>query len=125
MAQWQFGMKDEARRYYDKAVQWMESKNPRDEALIRFRAEAAALLGLESLTVTVWELSTQKEVCTFSTRDLGVIGRLAWSPDATKLAVNTRVDVYKISICPAPAILLFPLPGVPTGSDWLLVAKME
>ena len=38
------GDRVEARRWYDKAVQWMETK-PRDETLIELRSEAAQLLG--------------------------------------------------------------------------------
>ncbi len=36
--------RDEARRWYDKAVQWMEKNVPQDEELKRFRAEAEELL---------------------------------------------------------------------------------
>jgi tetratricopeptide (TPR) repeat protein len=46
MAHWQLGHKDEARTWYDKAVQWMEKNKPKDEELLRFRAEAAELLGI-------------------------------------------------------------------------------
>jgi len=47
MAHWQLGDKPQARSWFDKAVPWMEKNQPRDEELIRFRAEAAALLVLE------------------------------------------------------------------------------
>jgi len=40
MTRWQLGDKQEARKWYDKAVQWMEKNQPKDEELIRFRAEA-------------------------------------------------------------------------------------
>jgi serine/threonine protein kinase/WD40 repeat protein len=46
MARWQLGEKAEARRLYEKAVRWAEKFRPGDEALIRVRAEAAALLGV-------------------------------------------------------------------------------
>jgi tetratricopeptide (TPR) repeat protein len=46
MAHWQLGHKDEARKWYDKAIQWMEQNKPADEELRRFRAEAAELLGI-------------------------------------------------------------------------------
>ncbi|HZY60726.1 MAG TPA: tetratricopeptide repeat protein, partial [Candidatus Binataceae bacterium] len=47
MAEWQRGNKDEARKWYDKAVDWAE-KNARDnEELKRFSAEATALLGVK------------------------------------------------------------------------------
>src|SRR5262249_16209571 len=45
MARWQKGEKDEARSWYDRAVAWMDQNRSRDAALIRFRAEAAAVLG--------------------------------------------------------------------------------
>jgi len=47
MAHWQLGGKDEARTWYDKAVQWMDRNNPKDPELRCFRAEAAELLGIE------------------------------------------------------------------------------
>jgi predicted exporter len=40
------GNKDEARRWYEKGVQWMDKKAPTRELLIRFRSEAAELLGV-------------------------------------------------------------------------------
>jgi tetratricopeptide (TPR) repeat protein len=46
MAHWQLGHKVEARKWYDKAVEWMEKKQPMNEELIRFRAEAVELLGI-------------------------------------------------------------------------------
>jgi serine/threonine protein kinase/Tfp pilus assembly protein PilF len=46
MAHWQLDHKDEARQWYDKAVEWMDKNQPKDEELIRFRAEAAELLGV-------------------------------------------------------------------------------
>ncbi|HEY2786999.1 MAG TPA: protein kinase [Fimbriiglobus sp.] len=44
MAHWKLGEKAQARRNYDRAVQWMEKYKPRDGELLRFRAEAAQLL---------------------------------------------------------------------------------
>ena len=46
MAHWQLGHQEEARRQYDKSVEWMEKHKPADEELKRFRAEAAELLGM-------------------------------------------------------------------------------
>ena len=46
MAHWQLSDKEQARKWYDQAVEWMEKNKPEDEELLRFRAEAAALLGL-------------------------------------------------------------------------------
>jgi tetratricopeptide (TPR) repeat protein len=47
-AHWQLGQKEEARKWYDKAVAWMEKNQPKDEQLGRFRAEAASLLKTET-----------------------------------------------------------------------------
>ena len=47
MAHWQLGHKEEARKWYDLAVAWMEKNQPKNEELCRFRAEAAELLGVE------------------------------------------------------------------------------
>jgi len=41
----QLGRASEARTWYDKAVAWMDSNAPKNEELLRFRAEAAELLG--------------------------------------------------------------------------------
>jgi len=46
MAHWQLGHKDDARSWYDRAMQWMAKHAPNNDDLRRFRAEAAALLGL-------------------------------------------------------------------------------
>jgi len=45
MARWQLGQKDEARQWYERAVQWMDKNQPKDEQYGRIRAEAAELLG--------------------------------------------------------------------------------
>jgi hypothetical protein len=47
MAHWQLGHKEEARKWFDKAVERMEKNRPSDEELRRFRAEAAELLGVK------------------------------------------------------------------------------
>jgi tetratricopeptide (TPR) repeat protein len=47
MAHWQLNEKKKARAWYDKAVQWMDMHQPKNEELRRFRAEAAALLGIK------------------------------------------------------------------------------
>jgi WD40 repeat protein/serine/threonine protein kinase/tetratricopeptide (TPR) repeat protein len=46
MAHWQLGSKDDARQWYDQAVEWMDKYQPQNEELHRFRVEAAGLLGL-------------------------------------------------------------------------------
>jgi tetratricopeptide (TPR) repeat protein len=44
MLHWQRGNKEEARRWYQQAVDWMQKHQPGDPELRRFRAEAAELL---------------------------------------------------------------------------------
>jgi uncharacterized protein HemY len=46
MAHWQLGEKDRARQWYDKAAASMEKNQPKNQGLIRFRAEADELLGM-------------------------------------------------------------------------------
>jgi superkiller protein 3 len=46
MAQEQLGARPEARQWYTAALVWMEKRAPKNEELVRFRAEAAALLSL-------------------------------------------------------------------------------
>ncbi|HEV2294793.1 MAG TPA: tetratricopeptide repeat protein, partial [Tepidisphaeraceae bacterium] len=48
MAHWQLDNEDEARQWYERAVKWMEKKAPANEELLRFRAEAAELLGIKT-----------------------------------------------------------------------------
>jgi eukaryotic-like serine/threonine-protein kinase len=47
MAHWKTGNKEEARKWYDQAVEWMEKNQPKIEYLRRFRAEAEELLGVK------------------------------------------------------------------------------
>jgi serine/threonine protein kinase/Tfp pilus assembly protein PilF len=44
MAHWRLGERDEARRWYDRAVAWIAKEKPGDDELRRFRAEAEGLL---------------------------------------------------------------------------------
>ena len=46
MAHLQLGDKEQARKWYDQAVEWLKKNKRKDEELKRFRAEAAQLLGL-------------------------------------------------------------------------------
>ncbi len=46
MAHWQRGDQEKARRWYEKAAEWMDKNKPENEELTRFRAEAAELLGV-------------------------------------------------------------------------------
>ena len=47
MTSWQADKKDEARRWYDDAATWMKENKPDNPDLLRFRAEAADLLGIK------------------------------------------------------------------------------
>src|SRR5262249_11049115 len=47
MAHWRLGEKEQAREWYDRAVEWMDKNQPKNEELRRFRAEAAELLELK------------------------------------------------------------------------------
>ncbi len=57
MAHWQLGEKLKARTWYDKSVEWMNQNAPEDEELLRFRAEAAGLLGIEDGLNSIQESS--------------------------------------------------------------------
>jgi WD40 repeat protein/serine/threonine protein kinase len=46
MAHRQLGDKDQARTWFDKAVEWSVKNQPKNEELLHFRAEAAELLGI-------------------------------------------------------------------------------
>jgi len=46
MAHWQLGHKDEARTWYDRGTDWVDKKGSFNEGLLRFRAEAANMLGI-------------------------------------------------------------------------------
>jgi serine/threonine protein kinase/tetratricopeptide (TPR) repeat protein len=48
MAEWQLGNKDAAHQWYEKAVKWMDKNATTHSELVRFRAEAAELLGIDS-----------------------------------------------------------------------------
>jgi serine/threonine protein kinase/Tfp pilus assembly protein PilF len=47
MAHWQLGRKPDAQTWYDRSVEWTLKNQPRNRELIRFRAEAEQLLGIE------------------------------------------------------------------------------
>ena len=47
MAHWRLGEKDTGREWYDRAVQWMDKNQRKEELLRRFRAEASELLELK------------------------------------------------------------------------------
>jgi len=46
MAHRRLGDRDKARKWFDRAVQWMDRHKPHDDELCRFRAEAEAMLVL-------------------------------------------------------------------------------
>jgi hypothetical protein len=47
MVNWKLDQKDEARKWYDRAMEWTLKKASKDEEVRRCRAEAAALMGVE------------------------------------------------------------------------------
>jgi superkiller protein 3 len=47
MAHHRAGHKDEARKWYDKSVAWVDKNAPKDSALLRYRREAAEVLGVK------------------------------------------------------------------------------
>src|SRR5205814_1851619 len=47
MARWQLGEKEQAVKWFDKAVAWMDKNDPKGDDLLRFRAEAAEVLGIK------------------------------------------------------------------------------
>jgi tetratricopeptide (TPR) repeat protein len=53
MAEWRRGDHVAARQWYDRAVAWMEKNRPKDEELLRFRAEAEELLGIKTESIVV------------------------------------------------------------------------
>ena len=51
MAHYQLGDKKEAGKWYDQALEWEEKNQPKNEELVRFRAEAKDLLKIERKSV--------------------------------------------------------------------------
>ena len=47
MCYWKLDNKDEARKFYDNSVKWMEKNKPDDSEFIRFRKEATKLLEIQ------------------------------------------------------------------------------
>ncbi|MBC7851937.1 MAG: hypothetical protein IAF94_00730 [Pirellulaceae bacterium] len=47
MAHWQLGEKEQAQKWYDRAVEWVSKFEQQNEEVLRFRAEAAELLGIK------------------------------------------------------------------------------
>ncbi len=48
MAHWRLGDKAQALSWYEKAAFWLDKNQPKNEELVRFRAEAAELLGVKA-----------------------------------------------------------------------------
>jgi len=61
MAYWQLGNYEQARKWYEQAIDWMDTSNAQDEQLRRFRAEAAGLLGITESQPSANPKSTEKE----------------------------------------------------------------
>jgi tetratricopeptide (TPR) repeat protein len=61
MTHWQLGEKDQARKCYDQAVRWMDTNQPQNAEVNRFRAEAAALLGIKEGPASITEVLPPKK----------------------------------------------------------------
>jgi tetratricopeptide (TPR) repeat protein len=61
MAHWQVGDKEEARKWYERAVEWMAKNNRMSSELRRYHAEAAVLLGIEEQQKTTEKPKPMKE----------------------------------------------------------------
>jgi hypothetical protein len=62
MTNGQEGNKNEARKWYGQAVQWMNKNAPRDEDLERFREAAAALLDVKKQRFPLSEKRRPRQV---------------------------------------------------------------
>jgi tetratricopeptide (TPR) repeat protein len=78
MAHWQLGNKEVARKWYTAADRWMEKNYPGNEELRRFRAEAAALLGLPEQSSATQKQSS-KDDRELYTLILDVYPEAAWA----------------------------------------------
>jgi hypothetical protein len=47
MAHQRAGHMDEARKWYDKGITWIDKHAPKDSELLRYRTEAASVLGIK------------------------------------------------------------------------------
>jgi hypothetical protein len=63
MAHWKLGHKEEARKWHGQASAWMEQKEYGDPRLRRFRAEAAALLGVTDPNEQTAQQAETKNYC--------------------------------------------------------------
>ena len=61
MAHWQLGNKEQARKWNDRAVAWMQKNQPDNEDLLCFRAEAAKLMNSKDQPPPGKETSPKKE----------------------------------------------------------------
>ena len=61
MAPWQLGNDDNSRRWYDKAIEWIEENQPDDEEIDWFRDEAEALLGINENVPTKQQKSDNSD----------------------------------------------------------------
>jgi serine/threonine protein kinase/tetratricopeptide (TPR) repeat protein len=51
MTRWRLGDKEQARKWFDRAAEWMDKHQPNNGELRRFRTEAAALLGVSEPSI--------------------------------------------------------------------------
>jgi hypothetical protein len=69
MAHWKLGKQEEARRWFDKAVEWTHANRPNHEELRRFRAEAAELLGVTDQSKSPQQEKTEEKDHTTEGKD--------------------------------------------------------
>jgi eukaryotic-like serine/threonine-protein kinase len=81
MAHWQLGEMEQASKWYATAIVWMEKHAPKNEELIRFRAEASALLGLPEELPPDQELAKADDM-SFYTLVLEADPKAAWAHGA-------------------------------------------
>ncbi len=94
MAHWQLGEKDQARKWYAAALVWMQKRLSAHETLIRFRAEAAGLLGL-SEELTPEQVEAVKDEAKFLSLVLDADPGVGWASYARAVLHRSRGEHEK------------------------------
>ncbi len=89
LAHGQLGNRDEARDWYEHAVAWMDRNQPGNEELLRFRTEAATLLGLPYQLVLARERPRVEG-------HAAAVRFVTFSPDGTTLATGSFDNTAKL-----------------------------
>jgi hypothetical protein len=94
MAHWQLGEKDLSRKWYTVGLLWMQKQAATNPELIRFRAEAASLLGVSQTLSPEQELANADDVA-FYTFVLEADPKAAWAHRIRgRLRPVDRVGIY-------------------------------